>query len=501
MTNVFPRSAIIADNESDKPDAAHACQIMVVQGSGNTPRFYIGSGSAWIKLVTIESDAGVTSAGTTVVADSGIIGGWIIQKDKLRSGGIELNPDTPAIIIRDETNTVVFHAGDIDGEYGISGSYYGIGIGDYSGGNYLRYDTDGGFLISAGSNDTTIDEDGIGITFGSDKSNSINWYSGVHHQAYIYAQLESLYPTLNIIVPDSLASDQKGSIIYLETQMYSASGYGVGSSLKLDSDNELATIVGDLKVDDGPTSDGDVIVYGGIYVGSNNDPAEGQIVIDQGSSDIDQIVLVSSDVDDIMGNGDNRYSSFSKVQDTSGGLNIKGYKDSDGINAVAIAIAGYLDENAQTSASMSTSKRGIVEIQGWQTSGSATANTVADGLVLSVMTKRGGSNVTVMAVDEDGDIHYDGSTSSYDEYNDPLMARDLGHVLSDQYTKVIEHNREHFEKLGIVGPKDKDGRFFVSRKKLDALTLGAIGQLYYALEEEKTKVNRLESLIENSLLE
>jgi len=53
--------------------------------------------------------------------------------------------------------------GNMNGLYGIANDYYGIGLGDYSSGNYLRYDEDGGFIISAGDEDVTIDTNGISL--------------------------------------------------------------------------------------------------------------------------------------------------------------------------------------------------------------------------------------------------------------------------------------------------------------------------------------------------
>lgn len=63
-----------------------------------------------------------------------------------------------------------------------------------------------------------------------------------------------------------------------------------------------------------------------------------------------------------------------------------------------------------------------------------------------------------------------------------LFAWDLAQVLAGQYHKVIEHNRETFERLGIIGPPDQDGNFMISTKRMNALMLGAIGQLWQRMK-------------------
>ena len=142
--------------------------------------------------------------------------------------------------------------------------------------------------------------------------------------------------------------------------------------------------------------------------------------------------------------------------------------------------------------SKTTAGRGITEIWGLQTSGAAIANTVADGNVLTVGTYRGGAWVTVVIVDEDGDIYHDGTTAPYDAYDDALMAGDLAHLMSGQYDKLIEHNRQAFEAAGIIGPQDERGRFMVSTKGITALTLGALGQLWEKCQRYERALARID---------
>lgn len=85
-------------------------------------------------------------------------------------GRIELNAyDTPRIQILTQgatynAQTEVMRLGDMNGSYGVTSSYFGLGVGDYAGGNYLKYDTNGGFKLSAGTGSIEIDRNAIRVT-------------------------------------------------------------------------------------------------------------------------------------------------------------------------------------------------------------------------------------------------------------------------------------------------------------------------------------------------
>jgi hypothetical protein len=54
--------------------------------------------------------------------------------------------------------------GNMNGAFGVASDYYGFGVGDYSGGNYVKYDTNGGFILKGGGNILTIDSNGLAFT-------------------------------------------------------------------------------------------------------------------------------------------------------------------------------------------------------------------------------------------------------------------------------------------------------------------------------------------------
>lgn len=222
---------------------------------------------------------------------------------------------------------------------------------------------------------------------------------------------------------------------------------------------------------------------------ANGDQTIG-VTINQGANDDEILALKSSNV----GHGGyqteiDTFGLAKKYEGGKGGLLIDGYKESGGIAGAALILRGYLDEDVDTT--KTTAGRALVEFNGFQTSGGSRANTVADGNVLGVRTQRGGAARTVFLVDEDGDVYYDGSVSAYDTYDDALMCQDLAHVMSGEYEKLIGHNRAAFEAAGIIGPADEHGRFMVSVKQLNALVLGAVGQLYRRLQLAERQLSLL----------
>lgn len=126
------------------------------------------------------------------------------------NGRIELNAnDTPRIQIIKQgatynAQTELVRIGDLNGAYGIATELYGIGIGDYSGGNYLRYDPTNDFVIRAGNGAIYLDELGISIEIPASQTD-VNAYrfvdggpSGTLHSA-LYGFATGTTNTLTIL--------------------------------------------------------------------------------------------------------------------------------------------------------------------------------------------------------------------------------------------------------------------------------------------------------------
>lgn len=212
-----------------------------------------------------------------------------------------------------------------------------------------------------------------------------------------------------------------------------------------------------------------------------NDTTNGKmtlgITINQGANDDEAFALKSSDVAHGAVNltETDSFGIMTKAAGAAGGLQISGYRDADGDNSGGLILQGNLAEDVNTD--KTTAARALVEIFGRQTSGAAAANTVADGNVCAFRTRRGGSTVAVAFIDEDGDFYYDGALNNYDDEDDPVAVWDLAHFLSGNWNQMLEYNREKFEDLRIIAVGD-DERPMISIKRMTALMMGAIGQLY-----------------------
>lgn len=204
------------------------------------------------------------------------------------------------------------------------------------------------------------------------------------------------------------------------------------------------------------------------------------ITINQGANDDEAIAFKSSDV----AHGATDYTEtdtwglLKKAEATSGGLYAQGFKDADGVAGFALTLGGFLAEDANTT--KTTSGYGIVDIEAFQTSGTGLANTVADGNVFSIRTRRGDTVVAVFLVDEDGDVLYDGAASAYDQEDDVALVRELADLLSMPAAERTEHVRRpearaRSEALAIAHA-DENG-VMISQKRHTALLRGALLQL------------------------
>ena len=139
------------------------------------------------------------------------------------------------------------------------------------------------------------------------------------------------------------------------------------------------------------------------------------VTINQAAADNEIISLKSSDV----GHGRTTYTEtdtyghFRKVGNATGGLQIiANMEDVDTGYVMSITASG-----GQADTTKSASAHGLVKIWSEEHDGSnAAANITANGNIFAVSGYIGGANSTVFLVDEDGDIHYDGSDAGAYDY-------------------------------------------------------------------------------------
>ena len=138
------------------------------------------------------------------------------------------------------------------------------------------------------------------------------------------------------------------------------------------------------------------------------------------------------------------YFWIKKQAATGGGVSIAAANESGNVNALEFRV-----HNDTYSAGKSTGTNcGSTFFFFDGESGDIDAN----GNMLGISARRGGSNEIVFLVDEDGDIHNDGSVSAYDEYDDAMLARAMQIELSGQsrdnkeYGKMIKTEFDNFVK-------------------------------------------------------
>ena len=224
---------------------------------------------------------------------------------------------------------------------------------------------------------------------------------------------------------------------------------------------------------------------------ANTDMSAG-LTVNQQAADDEILAIKSSDV--THGATDfaetDTYGHMKKSEADAGGLLIRGLRDNGAGAFAGLNLQGLLAKNTDTG--KTNTAQGIVAIYGLQTSGASVANTVADGNICSFHTYRGGAYVTVVIIDEDGDIYYEGGMVEYDEQDDIALLRELNEVFSQTPAENTIHARARkarpelervVEKLGFVHINE-DGSAFVSTRRERALLRGAAVQSHDMLMEK-----------------
>jgi len=331
--------------------------------------------------------------------------------------------------------------------------------------------------IVAGAGSVILNASGVYLDVGTGTVNKVNWQSGGDVLGEIYTYVPAATYEARMVLTTEVGSTTAEAWIYLDGDTGNAPvvtlSAGGTNTLQLNTSN--AQLVKGLYINES----------------ANANQALG-LTINQAANNDQIMAFKSSDV----GHGatsiaeTDTYGFMQKTGSASGGLLIGGLKDADEGAGGAVSIYGYLAENPDTTKDATATA--IVQVFGLQTSGANVTDTVADGNVFCVSTRRSSAYVTLFIIDEDGDFFTDNGHTEYDEYDDALMAGDLAHALSGNYDKIIAHSRETLEAAGIIGPEDGNGRFMVSNKGVTALTLGALGQLWEKCRRYERALQRID---------
>ncbi len=210
-------------------------------------------------------------------------------------GRIELNAyDTPRIQIIEQgatynAQTERVRIGDMRDSFGTSSNTrYGLGVGDYAGGNYLSYNAEAAskFILKAGAGKVALDETGLRMERGTGVNNQMSWVlAGTSTvRASIRSDASGLF--LNFTNDGATA---RSDIEMWGTQIY----FGIGGTIYMTYNASHLDLEGiDLRTTQGllvgsvssTPAAGDIVAAndgrlgGGLYVGgTGTDPAAGQI--------------------------------------------------------------------------------------------------------------------------------------------------------------------------------------------------------------------------------
>lgn len=220
----------------------------------------------------------------------------------------------------------------------------------------------------------------------------------------------------------------------------------------------------------------------GIHVEGAATPTASLLVLDQNAGDDVIAELKSSDVaHGITDHADtDTWFHMSKFSAGDGGATLSGFSEA-GTGIVSDAHA-TTEDTTKTTAGLSN-----FMVRSYLKSGTGRTTHGADANLFSVHD----AGLARFIVDAEGDIHYDGSASAYDDYDDAHLIRQLeigrarSGIVQSQFDKWLKYDRGTLEREGIATFNDGpggDGSVFVNMSALTRLHSGAIWQLYTKLE-------------------
>jgi hypothetical protein len=224
-----------------------------------------------------------------------------------------------------------------------------------------------------------------------------------------------------------------------------------------------------------------IVRAGTFYINesTNADMAGSGLTINQGVNDDEILAVKSSDIDhpftDLAEN--DTYGTFTKANALGGGLQIRGYRDADGDNDLAVQIAGFLGEAADTT--KDTSGRGIVEIFAAITDGGT--GIAVPGADANVLTIRVGGGTTRFIFDVEGSAHADVEWTTFSEHDDIALLGALEREFErrrDPARAMVGGNEDRhvLEDAKIVTFYDDGPRGMVNTTRLAMLLVGALRQ-------------------------
>jgi hypothetical protein len=234
-----------------------------------------------------------------------------------------------------------------------------------------------------------------------------------------------------------------------------------------------------------------------VYINDNANTKMTQgLTINQGAADNEAFAIKSGDV--ATGKTDwaetDTYFTIQKNLAANGGARLLGLIETGDCRAFqAQGVASTVDTTKDAT------HFGIISLWGVEASGTSVTNITADGNVFSIGTYKDNAYKTILIVDEDGDIHVDGSSSlgTWDNYDDVKLLTGLRASLAPEKSELrknfsdwMTYAREPLQRSGVV-TYNKDGRHFISLKGMHMLEIDAIRQIAGRQESLAEEFERL----------
>lgn len=241
---------------------------------------------------------------------------------------------------------------------------------------------------------------------------------------------------------------------------------------------------GKLRVDGIIRTNNSIIANGNSFIGDDaNANTTLGLTINQGAADNEILALKSSDVAHGVTSitETDTYGALQKAVADEGGLAVWGYTETK-VGLDLIGVATTFDSSASTSA------LGAITVRARKKSGTSYGALGSNEFAFAVRN----STSTKFLVDAEGDIHYDGSATAYDTYDDVQLVRALDHALAprdivrNQFDAWLKYNRADVVAAGILS---KHG--FVNLTQLTRLHSGAIWQMHTQMMELRQEIAAL----------
>lgn len=426
-------------------------------------------------------------------------------------GRVEVNADGPKLQMLAQgatynAATEYVRLGNMRNAFGVGANdYWGFGVGDYAGGNYLKYDSTGGFTLTSGNGAVSIDEEGVKLNWGAAALNGISWMDGATNRGYVMMYNDGTLGSMRFYLAGNLRmafyEDTAKAIIW--------AGVGIGldptgigaADLWVGNDIRVAKGLSVGSTATNPT-DGDILTSGGIHIGGTSDPGDDNLIVDgtatiagttyigdtanakatlgltinQGAADDEILALKSSDVAHGMTDvtETDTFGYIKKAFAAGGGIDIVGLSEN---NYGGVVLRGYETSDNTTK---STSGLGHIVMDGAIKSSTAVGACGADANLVVIRN----NTTTRFIFDAEGSAHADVEWTTFDDYDDVALVTDLERAMLAQrdpvkagFVDFLQYNHDALEAAGIVRfDRENPGHAMVNTTKLSMALVGAIRQ-------------------------